>query len=253
MAKKHKMRWNNRDHSALNRAIKNFNAKLTRLEKAGADMSFMPERLTKKDFMGKIETRADFNRAIKSAQRFSQRGAETVVKTKRGAIDTQWAFDEAKRAYRRDQAKKARELAKLKEQEVTSRGKGTGVTRAEMGTVKENELKPSKKNVQNMSQSEWNKFKARMEKAMYDKDSEAKKAKMKENYLKAMTNVGIADEIQDIVRNMPLDDFVSTVINDQEGSFDYVYGPEELALLNETLYETWSAAAENAGIDIDEL
>lgn len=253
MSKKSKIRWRESDLAELQRVIRNFNAKLTRLEKKGADMNIMPERLSKKDAMGKIETRADFKRYTKSAQRFSQRGAEAAVKTKRGAVDTQWAFDEAKRAYRREQARKKKELAKLKEQEVTSRGKGTGVKRAEMGSVKENELKPSKKNIQNMSQREWEKFKERMEKAMYDKDSEAKKAKMKANYLKAMINAGISEEIQELVRAMPLDEFVNTVINDQEGSFDFVYSPEDLAALNESLFESWSTAAENAGIDIEEL
>lgn len=253
MSKKSKIRWRESDHAELQRVIKNFNAKLTRLEKGGADMGIMPDRLSKKDALGKIETRADLKRFIESAQRFTQRGAETTVKTKRGAVDTQWAFEEAKRAYRREQSRKKRELAKLQAQEVTTRGKGTGVTRAQMGSVKENELKPSKKNVQNMSQREWDKFKTRMEQAMYDKDSEAKKARMKENYLNALIRVGVADEVQDIVRAMPLDDFVSTVINDQEASFDFLYSPEDLEVLNENLYETWYAAAESAGVDIEDL
>ena len=253
MSKKSKIRWRESDLAELQRVIKNFNAKLTRLDNKGANMDIMPDRLSKKDVMGKIETRADFNRFVKSAQGFTQRGAEATVKTKRGAVDTKWAFEQAQKAYRREQARKKRELAKLKEQEVTSRGKGTGVTRAEMGSVKENELKPSKKNVQNMSQREWDKFKQRMEKAMFDKDSEAKRQKMKENYIKAMINVGVDDTILAIVEAMPLDDFVNTVINDEEGSFEFVYSPEELSALNMYLRETWEAAADKAGIDIDDL
>ena len=253
MSKKSKIRWRKSDLAELQRVIKNFNAKLTRLDKKGADMSIMPERLSKKEAMGKIETRADFNRFVKSAQRFTTRGAETAVKSKRGFVDTKWAVDEALRLNRRKEARKKRELAKLSEQEVLSRGKGTGVKRAEMGTVRENELKPSKKNIDNMSQREWELFKKGLESEMYDKYSEAKKQRMKENYIKAMINVGIDETIQAIVEAMPLDEFVNTVINDQEGSFDYVYSPEELSVVNMSLRETWEAAADRAGIDIDDL
>ena len=73
------IRWDKKTKAILNKTVKAFNAKLSRIEKQGKNLeAFMPERLSVKDLKKEIQTRAEFNRQIKRAQAFLKRGAEEV-------------------------------------------------------------------------------------------------------------------------------------------------------------------------------
>lgn len=253
MPKKPKMRWRKSDLAELQRVVKNFNAKLSRLEKKGADMSIMPDRLSLKDLKASIETRADFNRAIKSAQRFTTKGAEAPVTSSRGAQSTKWAVREFQIAQQAVNRKRAKTLKEIGEQPVTRAGKPTGNTRAEMGKIKENAVKPSKKKFDSMSQKEWEKAMKAIESELSDSKSAAKREAVKENYIKALINEGFSDELQELVKSIPLDDFIKTLDTDEQATFDFVYGKEERDLIEAELTDAWEAAAEKAGIDLDDF
>jgi hypothetical protein len=192
--------------------------------------------------MKSIETRADFNRLVKSVQRFQKRGAEKPVTSSRGAKATQWEVDEFKHKQRVENARRTRERKKIEQQEVKSRGKSTGVKRAEMGSIKENSLKPSKKNFNNLSQKEWELAKRNIDNMLNANYRDEKKLKMKENYIKGLITAGYPDSVIELVRNIDIDKFVETVATDQEATFDFIYDPLELQAKSEALKETWENA-----------
>ena len=71
MAKRYRIKWRLQDRKTLARTVKNFNAKITRLEKKHPELKeFLPEKISVKDLKNNIETRQDFNRELKSL-RFS--------------------------------------------------------------------------------------------------------------------------------------------------------------------------------------
>lgn len=247
MAKKQsQIRWRESDTAELQRVINNFNAKLYRVKKNHPEYTdFLPDRVKKSDLIQGIHTRADFNRTINSLKRFSKKGAETPIKSKRGAKTTKWEHGEFRIKVGVDNARRTRERKKLLEKEVTSRGKGTGETRARMGTIKENSLKPRKRNFKNMSQKEWELAKANIDRAIDPLNSEFRKHNMRLNYIKGLRESGFSDDIASMVLEMPIDKFIEITQTDEEASFDFIYDPIEFKLKNEALFDVWKTALDN--------
>ena len=93
MSKYHKIRWNESDEQELKRAVRNFNAKLRRLEKKDPqkyNKNTLPtfwdsvnETYTNRVSVGQmkelINTRNDLKRELNSLKRFSKRGSEEIV------------------------------------------------------------------------------------------------------------------------------------------------------------------------------
>lgn len=244
MAKKqHKIRWRDSDSEELQRVINNFNAKLYRIKKKHPEMAeYLPDRVRKKDLVKNIHTRSDFNRAVTSLKRFGKRGAENPVKSSRGAKTTKWEVDEVKKKARRVNREREKERNALLDTEVTSRGKGTGSKRSEMGKLKENELKPINVNFTIKSQKEWDKLKESIDAQLDEANKMFRKSNMKLNYIKGLENAGFSDDVVALVHQMNPDNFISTVETDAEATFDFIYDPIEHNLKEDSLRETWTAA-----------
>lgn len=246
MAGKYKIRWRNSDLEELQRTINNFNNKLYRIKKNHPEMiDYLPQRMTKKEAIAAIETRADFKRVVNSLQRFSKRGAEAPVSSSRGAKATQWEVDEFKRKQAIENARRTRERKAIEEKEVKIAGKGQGKTRAEMGTIKENDLKPSKKNFYNMSQKEWELASKNIDRQLNATARREKRAQMRENYLKGLTENGFLDdspELEKYIRGIDLDTFFETVQTDETATFFFYKDPIAYKARLDTLIETWKAA-----------
>lgn len=71
------IQWRQEDSAALQKAVKNYNAKIKRLEKNDPlSRGLLPDNVTMKEMRQSIKTRADFNRKIKELQSYTQRGGE---------------------------------------------------------------------------------------------------------------------------------------------------------------------------------
>lgn len=246
MAKKqYKIRWRESDRANLQRTINNFNAKLRRLEKNRPDLAeYLPQKIRKKDIEKGIHTRTDFNRTIKSLQRFSVRGAEEPSKASRGAKATKWEISETKKKARLINREREKTKERLLAKEVTTRGKGTGQTRAQMGTIKENEIKPINVNFNIKSQKEWDLMKANIDAQLDEAWKAFKKSNMKLNYIKGLEEAGFSQDIIAMVHQMDVDKFIETVDTEEQASFDFIYDPIEHQLKSDSLWETWKAALE---------
>lgn len=240
MARKSKIRWRESDEKELQRIINNYNAKLRRLEKSRPDLvDFLPSRITKKSAMESIESRADFKRVTASLQRFSQRGAENPVVSSRGAKATQWEVDEFKRNQAIENARRTRERKALEAKEVKIAGKGQGKTRAQMGSIKDNELKPSRKKFENMSTGDWNKAKELMERRLRAGYSEEQRKLMQLNYIRGMIHEGYDEDIIKYMLTIPSDKFFEITQTDETATIDFIYDPIALKMRQETLWELW--------------
>lgn len=243
-----KIRWRDSDSAELQRVIKNFNAKLNRLKKKSPEIAeYLPERLKKSDVIDSIGTRADFNRVLNSYKRFSKRGAEAPVKSSRGAKATEWEVSEFKHKQRIENARRTRERKKLNEQEVKRGGKGTGVKRAEMGRLKDNALKPSKKKFENLSQKEWELASKNIDRMLNASYRGKRLEEMRENYIKGLTEQGFLDdspEIEEYIRGVDPQTFYDTVQTDEEATFIFYKSPLEYEARREEIIETWRTAYE---------
>lgn len=240
MAGKSKIRWRKSDEKELQRIVNNYNAKLRRLEKSRPDLAeFLPSRITKKSAMKSIETRADFKRVTASLQRFSQRGAENPVISSRGAKATQWEIDEFKRKQAIENARRTRERKALEAKEVKIAGKGQGKTRSQMGSVKDNELKPSRKKFENMSQGDWQKAKELMERRLLAGYTEEQRKLMQINYMRGMLHEGYDEELIKYISTIPTEKFFEITQTDETATIDFIYDPLALRTRQDTLWDLW--------------
>lgn len=246
MSKKSKIRWRESDLAELQRTINNYNAKLYRIKKNHPEMiDYLPERMTKTNAIKSIETRADLNRLVNSLHRFSKRGAEKPVSSTRGAKATQWEVNEFKNKQRMENARRTRERKKIENEDVKIGGKSTGQTRAQMGSVKENALKPSRKNFKNMSQKEWELASKNMDKMLNAKFRNEKNELMRENYIKGLTENGFIDdvpELEDWIRGVDFDTFFTTVETDETATFFFYKDPIAYESRKEKIVDAWRNA-----------
>ena len=257
MPRKSKIRWRDSDTQELQRIINNYNQKLYRLNKNKPELAdYLPQRMTMTQAVEKIESRADFNRLANSLQRFSRRGAETPVTSSRGAKATQWEVEEFTRAQQIDNARKTRERKELEQQEVKIAGKGQGKTRAEMGSIKQNELKPSKGKFDSKSQEEWNRAKKALDERLRASYTEDSRRYMMVNYIRGLRHAGFSEELVNYITTIDPDKFATIVDTDEAASFDFIYDPIELKVKEDKLWDVWEehgTGRNTLGLSVNEI
>lgn len=240
MARKHNIRWRDSDTQELQRLIKNYNAKLTRLsKKEGNFVDYLPERMTVTKAKAKIETRDDYKRLLQSLQRFTERGSETLITTKRGAKMTQWELDEIELIRKRENRLRERERKRLEKQKVKIANEPQSATRAQMGSIQSNELKELTQNVETMNQTEWNKFKTAMEKRFSEKYTDKERLYKQVNYMRGLHNAGFDEELINYISTIPQEKFMEILSTDEVGYFEFIYDPIDLAVKQDKLWDLW--------------
>lgn len=73
----------------INKTLRNFNAKIRRLEKSGRDDIIIPERVGKGEFK-EYETTRDIRRRLRELSRFSKKGAENALRLEDGSYISVW-------------------------------------------------------------------------------------------------------------------------------------------------------------------
>ena len=249
MPKIYNIRWSESDSQQLSKAVRNFNAKVKRLEKKfeGQSDVVIPEKVTMKEMRDLIGTRRDLNREIKSLQKFTQRGSETLVKanTENTIYLTKWQSNELVNRANRINKQRIQRKEELENKELISRGKSLGYTRGDLGMGKADVLHLRETNAftpkMNKSDIKW-KFKH------YKKESQSdywkkRDIQTRENYIKAMqTNMGIKDtsHIVEKIRKLDIDEFLNIFNSDPE-KFDvnYPINDEERIQAIEYLEKVW--------------
>ena len=158
MSKRYNIKWTESDNAELKKTVKNFNAKISRLERKYPKLkNVLPEKITVEQMKQLIDTRQDFKREMNSLRRFTDRknvirqnvdgtftGVVDVPENKYNLKTTKWQKEEMTRRVsyiNRVRKQKADQILNL---EMKSRGERLGYTRGQigMGTIDENALKP---------------------------------------------------------------------------------------------------------------
>lgn len=243
MQSKPNIRWRKTDLEKLDREVKRFNAKLSRIKKNHPEMSdILPERVSKRELMENIKYRSTFNREMRSLDRFSRRGAEKPVTNKQGVTVTSWERKETGYKYAQWNRQLTMERKKAEGMDVTSQGKPTGLKRGEMGSVRMNALKNRKFDFEKVkSKREWDKLVARVEKNLLDIADHEKAERFKMNYIKGMSRV-FGEHGEAVVRKikmLPAEKVVELFYREQEASIDFIYDPLELIAKLDTIEDIW--------------
>lgn len=240
-----KIKWRKSDLEHLEKTIKKFNAKLSRVEKNKPDIAqYQPNKISKKEMIDKIGTRKDFNRELKSLERYLKRGSEVIKESKTGNKVSKWEYREVALKVAKINRDKTRERKKLEQLEVTSQGKKTGLKRGEMGSERMTSLEPKKFDFDKIKKGkEWDKFVESVEKQVRDSYADDKYDLWKENYIKGIENVfgNNASDIISAIRSIDSSIVINKFYSEQEASIDFIYDPLELNAKLDVLRDIWVA------------
>jgi hypothetical protein len=236
MSKRYDIKWRDKDVKELQRIVKNYNAKISYVEKRHPEKAeFLPEKITVKELMNDIQTRQDFKRETKSIKRFSNKGVENVITTPTGLSLTEYEINEARIKTRIVNQKRTAERKKL----------DIDVTRGNVGQIESQNLQPKKFSL-NKSPKEWEKFVESLDKqvkANYKKES-AEKYKL--NYLKAIKDF-LGEEGQalyDYVKKLDADVIYKNSVNDPLLSIGFTSDPLPANAIVEAALDKWQGVNE---------
>lgn len=225
------IRWRQKDFDTVTKAVRQFNATITRAAKKYNNAAILPPRITTAEFRSRITTRAEFNREIKALKRFNTQTAKPVTYPG-GLVTTEWQVKEARRLTNlvNRQRKKEAQLLKISTD-----------TKGYMGTPEQNNLKPKKLNLNKLTMRGWERFVMGVEKQSRDNYTAEKMNKYKENYLKSvLNNLGeYGKELYEYVKDLPADLMYLSYYDDPVVQIGYTSDPLPAEFIAETTLEGW--------------
>ena len=146
--------WNKKQRKQIAKTVRNYNSRLKtaikNAEKAGKDISALPEKMTVAKAKEMIGTRKDLQKLTKSLENFTAKTAEIVTNV-HGVQATIWEIQETRKRVRAENRRRAAES--MKKKPVYSQG--VEITGAEMMSRK-NENKPITTDFTNVTkQTSW--------------------------------------------------------------------------------------------------
>jgi hypothetical protein len=243
------IKWRKSDEDKLNRAIRRFNSKIEReMKKHPENADILPEKIKKKEVKEQVQYRNDFNKLLKSTERFMKKDATKVIKNKEGVQTTKWEKKEIAIKVATINRERTRERKLAEMIPTTSQGKETGLKRGEMGDTRTNELKPKQFDFNKIkSKKEWQMFIDSVDKQVSTTYKLHKMELFKENYIKALKIAlpAYADEIIEVLKDIPAPTVVNTFYGEQEASIDFIYDPQEAEVIGEILLQLWQDIADD--------
>lgn len=103
------IRYNKKLNTSINSIIRNYNAKIRRLEKA-AEEYILPEKTSVKELKESAKTRRELELMLKDMQRFSKRGMEQTVRFSSGVEMSKYQEYKLKRNLKIAKAKTTRDI-----------------------------------------------------------------------------------------------------------------------------------------------
>lgn len=222
MQKQYKIRWSIDDSKAISNAVRQFNAKRTRLIKRSPILEqYLPDKLKVSDVRGRIETRADFKRELKSVQRFMKPNAAKLVQSKKGLVVTLYEKLETAYKVRRINARRKKELETM----PIDTEHGT------MGAVRKNNLQPKRFDFDKMDIGEWDSFVESVERQTMPNYASGKQSLYKENFIKGLESIfgDQAEELKKLVMNIDPKQLYEIYYTNPVLRLEFVYGAQERA------------------------
>lgn len=107
------VRYNASINRNINSIVRNYNAKIRRLEKAEEEL-YLPELTSVKEVKESVRNKRELDRMLKDLQRYSERGMEKTVTFSSGVEMSKYQAEKLKRNLRIAKAKATREISSFK-------------------------------------------------------------------------------------------------------------------------------------------
>lgn len=103
------IRYDKKINSEINRVIKNFNQKISRLEKENNQL-ILPNKITKQELKENVHTRKELKRKLQELKRYSERGIEKTIILDSGVAISKYDYQNLKIEARRIKQSIKREI-----------------------------------------------------------------------------------------------------------------------------------------------
>lgn len=232
MSRKYNIRWSAADEAELKRVVKNFNAKLTRLSnKDPKNKGALPERVSAAQLRDLIETRQDLNRELNALRRFSERGAEELVEVPDNDYNlkiTKWQKKEMTRREVIVNQKRKRQLERVADIDMTSRGEKLGYKKGEigMGKAERVSLEPVKAFTPSQNRRDLNKRFKQLKKESISTYWDKRNEIMRTNYIAEIERNFPESLVKDVIekiQSMDFDEFRKIFEAEDQGKFQFNY------------------------------
>lgn len=194
MPKSNIAKWRSVDEARLKRLVKNFNAKIRRIEKNRPEIAALqPPKENLKALRETLKgmSRVDINYQFKKMENYLKKGAELPYTTKQGVNTTVWEKKEIDRAVR---TINARNKALIQKYEPST-------TKGTMGTIERNNLQSRKNRVNTIQPKDYNRYVSNLFKQVMQNDA-GRNERYKENFLRAVENImGENSKLYQVVKN----------------------------------------------------
>lgn len=140
------MKYSKSMNEELKRVIRNYNSKISRLEKSDREL-LLPEKVNLKIIKSRVVNKWDLNREIDELTKFSERGIEDTITTKGGLEISKYQYEILKKEQKRIVSKLDRKITRLGKIIPTSFGVKEDVSIAQMGTERLSNLKARRDNI----------------------------------------------------------------------------------------------------------
>lgn len=246
MQKQYRLRWKASDSKELERAIRKFNTRIRKLEKANPEMKgYYPEKANYSWYRDVISTRKDLKREIKTLNKFSTPGMEQLFEVGEDAKITKWQLSESNRRVKQINKQRAERLEKVLEMPKYASGRPLGYTQAQFGLSSEElrRYEPMKAVSPHPDQSDIRmKWKSIIRQSSSEYFTKAD-YQWRDNYIKSLEeNFGSeADELISHIKSMPIDDFLEIAYGDIDSEIKFNYPTDfgESVKRIDQLYDIW--------------
>lgn len=240
MSRKYKIRWQESDTQDLTRAVKNFNAKISRIEKKYPELkNALPEKMKVGELKSIINTRQDLKRELNSLRRFTDKNNKIGISEdgKYQGIEiygdynikiTKWQRKEINRRIATINVRRKKRLEALMDKPVKSRGKRQGYTVGQLGvgSIQMNDLLPMEGLTAGASEES---IRRKYKSALIQSQSDfltIRDFRTKSSYITGLYrnfNENDIKDIVDVIEKMPVDKFLDTFNSDQDAKFEGLY------------------------------
>lgn len=230
MQKRYNIKWRDTDEKELAKAVRKFNAKRTRLIKQVPELEeFLPPKASTKEIRKSVQTRRDLKNELNAIERFMRKGAEKPIVTKEGIKTTVYEKKEIAIKVRAINQRRSAELKKA----APSTEKGT------MGTIRENNLKPKKYDIDKIKKSDWKKFVESVEKQSRDSYAANRYERYKDNFIKGLENAfgEKGAELIEIAKQINAETLTQMYYDDPILQIDFIYDPLEMQVKIDAMEE----------------
>ena len=107
------IRYTKKLNTSINQIVRNYNAKIARLEKVKEEL-YLPEKTSVKELKESAKNRRELNRMLKDLEKYSERGIEKTVKFSSGVEMSRYQAEKLKRNLRIAKAKTTRDIKTFK-------------------------------------------------------------------------------------------------------------------------------------------